>query len=83
VASTTDRPCPVLEPDFYSFFALRTWYNMDDHGVGQNTAIYGQILGKKTKNPAKHIKQQYPSINLEYESKQQLKAQYSPKNDIQ
>jgi len=42
---------------------------MDDHGEGQNTAIEGQMLGKKTKHPAKHIKQLHPSINREYESK--------------
>jgi len=34
-------------------------------GRGQNTAIEGRMLGKKTKNPAKHIKTLYPSINQE------------------
>jgi len=29
---------------------------MDDHGGGQNIAIEGQMLGKKTKNPAKYFK---------------------------
>jgi len=38
---------------------------MDDPEGGQNTAIEGQMLGKKTKNPRKHIKQLYPSINRE------------------
>jgi len=32
---------------------------------GQNTAIKGQMLGKKTRNPTKHIKQLHPSINRE------------------
>jgi len=36
---------------------------MDDRGGGQYTAIKGQMLGKKAKNPAKHIKQLRPSIN--------------------
>ena len=43
---------------------------MNDHGEGQNTAIKGQMLGEKAKNPVKHIKQLYPSINREWESKQ-------------
>ena len=30
---------------------------MDNSGEGQNTAIEVQMLGKKTKIPAKHIKQ--------------------------
>jgi len=38
---------------------------MDDRGGGQNTAIKRQMLGKKAKNPAKHIKQLHPSINQE------------------
>jgi len=38
---------------------------MDNHGRGQNIAIEGQMLGKKTKNPIKHIKQLHPSINQE------------------
>jgi len=40
-------------------------HNMDDHGGGQNTTIHGQMLGKKAKNHAKHIKQLYLSINRE------------------
>jgi len=36
---------------------------MDDRGRGQNTAIKGQMLGKKAKNLAKHIKQLHSSIN--------------------
>jgi len=38
---------------------------MDDHGGGQNAAIKGKMLGKKNKNPVKHIKQLHPSINRE------------------
>jgi len=36
---------------------------MDDRGGGQNTTIEGKMLGEKTKNPTKYIKQLYPSIN--------------------
>mgnify|MGYP007039567943 CR=1 FL=1 len=42
---------------------------MVDPGGGQNIAIEGQMLGEKTKNPVKHIKQLQPNINREYESK--------------
>jgi len=59
------RPWPVLESDFYSFFTLWLWHDMNDCGRGQNTTIEGQMLGKKAKNPVKHIKQLYPSINQE------------------
>jgi len=38
---------------------------MDERGGGQNTAIKGQMLSKKTKNSAKHIKALHPSINRE------------------
>jgi len=38
---------------------------MVDHGGGQNTAIEGQMLDEKAKNPAEHIKQLHPSINRE------------------
>jgi len=37
-------------------------------GEVKTQPLKGKILGKKTKNPAKHIKQLHPSI--EYESKQ-------------
>jgi len=53
---TTGRSWPVLESGFCSFFAPRVWHNMDEHGRGQNTAIKGQMLDKKAKNPTKHIK---------------------------
>ena len=43
---------------------------MDERGGGQNTAIKGQMLDKKAKNPVKHIKQLHPSIDREYKSKQ-------------
>jgi len=36
---------------------------MVDRGGGQNTAIEGKMLGEKTKNLAKHIKQLHPSMN--------------------
>jgi len=42
---------------------------MDNRRGGQNTAIKWQMLGNKTKNPAKYIKQLYSSINREYENK--------------
>jgi len=38
---------------------------MDDHGGGENTAIKEQMMGKKTNNSTKHIKQLHPSINRE------------------
>jgi len=38
---------------------------MDSRGGGQNIAIKGQMLGKKTKNPTKHMKQLHLSINRE------------------
>jgi len=41
---------------------------MDDRREGQNVAIKGQMLGKKTKDPAKHIKQLHLSIHRELES---------------
>jgi len=69
VGCTMIRPWSVLESDFYSFFALRSWHSMNDHRRGQNTAIKGQMLAKKTKNPAKHIKQLHLSINREWQSK--------------
>jgi len=53
----------MLEQPFCSFFALQSWYNMDNNG--QNTAIEGEMLGKKTRNPTKYIKQLYLSINRE------------------
>jgi len=65
VGCTTIRLWSALELDFCSFFALRAWHNMDDRGGGQNTAIERQMLGNKAKNPAKYIKQLYPSINRE------------------
>jgi len=46
----------MLAPGFWSFFALRSWHNMDDHEGGQNVAVGGKMLGKKTENPTKHIK---------------------------
>ena len=55
----------MLELGFCSLFAPRPWHIMDDRERGQNTAIEGQKLDKKAKNPVKHIKQLYPSINQE------------------
>ena len=36
----------VLEPGVCSFFALRSWLNIDDCAGGQITAIEGKMLGK-------------------------------------
>jgi len=38
---------------------------MDDRARGQNTVIKGKMMGKKAKNPTKHIKQLHLSINRE------------------
>ena len=42
---------------------------MGVHKGGQNTSIYGQMLGEKALNPTKRIKQLYSSINRESEYK--------------
>ena len=34
VGDTMGQLWPMLEPCFWSFFALRAWHNMDDHGRG-------------------------------------------------
>jgi len=56
VGCTMVRPLSGQELSFCLFFTLRLWHNMDDRGKGQNIAIKRQMLGKKNKNPAKHIK---------------------------
>lgn len=61
---TTVRSWFVLGLDFCSFFALWSLHNKDDNRGGESTIIERQLLGKKTKNPIKHIKQPYPSTNL-------------------
>ena len=65
MGDTISRSLPMLELNFCSFFTLRTWHNMDDCGGGQNTSIKRQMLDKRAKNPTKHIKQLYSSINRE------------------
>jgi len=57
VGSITGCPWSVFDLKFCSFFALRSWQLMNDHGGRQNTASKGKTLGQKTKNPAKYIKQ--------------------------